>query len=221
VVGRGTVVCEVPGLAGWAQRTVERVDAAVIASRRCWTTAIVLEGRQQTRCLRPGPAAGRPQAGRDRVFLHAYSVDGTDQGRGVFAAIVAEADAAGGWRVVARLPGLAVGAAGDCGCAGAALRRMGRERWGWVFAVREADTRSFRAIAALPSGLAELARVPVPEDGVDGLRHAVEFDLRDEQAEAYPLLHVILRGTRPVDVRRHPVDATSGRYAETPVPSGT
>ena len=43
----------------------------------------------------------------------------------------------------------------------------------------------------------------------------------DEQAEAYPLLHVILRGTRPVDVRRHPVDATSGRYAETPVPSGT
>ena len=49
----------------------------------------------------------------------------------------------------------------------------------------------------------------------------VADDLRDEQAEAYPLLHVILRGTRPVDVRRHPVDATSGRYAETPVPSGT
>ena len=155
------------------------------------------------------------------MFLHAYDLAGAGQGQGVFAAIVAEADEAGGWRVVARLPGLAVGDAGDCGCAGAGLRRVGRKRWAWVFSAREAGARHVRVVAALPSGLVDLARLPVPEDGIDGLRHAVEFDLRDEQAEAYPLLHVVLRGTRPVDVRRHPFDATSGRYAATPVAPGT
>jgi hypothetical protein len=70
------------------------------------------------------------------------------------------------------------------------------------------------------AGLSQVARVPVPEDGIDGLRHRVEFDVRDENAEAFALLHVVLRGVQPVDVRTHPFDTALGRYFETPVRPG-
>ena len=190
------------------------------AARGCWPVEVDGDGSRRSLCLRPGTPATRPQDGRDRVFLHAFAWPDATPGRGVFAAIVAEPAADGRWQVVSRLRGMAVGDDGDCGCAQADLRRMGRNRWGWVFAAREGGQRSYRVVMSSSAGLAEAARVVVPEDGTDGLRHRVEFDIRDENAEAFALLHVVLRGVQPVDVRTHPFDTGLGRYAASPATPG-
>lgn len=187
------------------------------AARGCWPVRLDIGGTRRPFCLRPGTPEWRPMGGRERVFLHAHHVPGDRrEGAGAFAAIVAEPQEGGRLKALAVLRGWPVGEAGDCGCETARFRRMGRDRWGWVFAANEAGERRFHVVLAASSGLAEVARVPVPADGVDGLRHAVEFDISDEAAEAYPLLHVVLRGTQPVDVRRHGFEPGPGRYASTP-----
>jgi hypothetical protein len=190
------------------------------AERGCWPSDLAADGAVHEICLRPGLPASRPQDGRERVFLHAYALPESGRRRGVFAAIVAESATEGGWRAVAKLRGLPAGNEGDCGCSDAELRRMGRDRWGWVFAARDGGQRRFHAVMSSSAGLSQVARVPVPEDGIDGLRHRVEFDVRDENAEAFALLHVVLRGVQPVDVRTHPFDTALGRYFETPVRPG-
>jgi len=186
------------------------------AERRCWPMATETAGVSRSLCLRAGMPQWRPQDGRDRVFLHAHAVPAPGRDRGVFAAIVAETTPDGRWQVVARLRALTVGDEGECGCADAELRRMGKDRWGWVFSARDGGQRRFHVVMSSSAGLSEVARLPVPEDGRDGLRHRVEFDVRDEKADAFALLHVVLRGVQPVDVRTHPFDVGQGRYVESP-----
>lgn len=195
--------------------------ADIDAARGCWPVRLDIGGTRRPFCFRPGTPEWRPMGGRERVFLHAHHVPGVRrEGTGAFAAIIAEPQEGGRLKALAVLRGWPVGEAGDCGCATARFRRMGRDRWGWVFAANEAGERRFHAVLASSSGLAEVARVVVPEDGVDSLRHAVEFDIRNEEAEAYPLLHLVLRGVQPVDVRTHRFEAALGRYAPTPTPPG-
>ena len=190
------------------------------AERRCWPVALEMSGVSRSVCLRAGTAQWRPQDGKDRVFLHAHAVPAPGLERGVFAAIVAETTPDGRWHSVAKLRALPVGDNGECGCAEAELRRMGKNRWGWVFAAHDRGQRRFHAVMSSSAGLSEVVRLPVPEEGGDGFRHRVEFDVRDENAEAFALLHVVLRGAQPVDVRTHPFDAAQGRYVESPVRPG-
>ena len=97
---------------------------------------------------------------------------------------------------------------------------MGRDRWGWVFAARDGGQRNFRVVMSSSAGLSDVARVAVPEDGTEGLRHRVEFDIRDQNVETFALLHVVLRGVQPVDVRTHPFDSALGQYALVPSTPG-
>jgi hypothetical protein len=189
-------------------------------ARGCWPMNVETEGRLRSLCFRPGTPEWRPQDGRDRVFLHAYAIPDTGMERGVFSAIVAEESVGGRWRALAQLRALPVGEDGDCACSKAGLRRMGRDRWGWVFAARDGGQRRFHVVMSSSAGLSQVARLPVPEDGIDGLRHSVEFDIRDENAEVFSLLHVTLRGVQPVDVDTYPFEGALGRYAEVPTPSG-
>lgn len=190
------------------------------AQRRCWPMDVELQGSSRSLCLRAGMPQWRPQDGKDRVFLHAYALPAPGLDRGVFAAIVAEVVPDGGWQAMARLRALPVGDDGACGCSEAEFRRMGRDRWGWVFAARDGGQRRFHVVMSSSVGLSEVARLPVPEDGTERLRHRVEFDVRDENVETFALLHVVLRGVQPVDVRTHPFDGALGQYASVPAAPG-
>lgn len=183
----------------------------------CWPMRTEIDGIHRDLCFRPGIPEMRPLQGRPHYFLHAGAlpVPGASH-RGAFAAILVAAEAAGQPRVVARLRGMAIGESGDCQCADARLRRMGRERWAWVFDATEGGRRNFHILSASSMGISEVARITTPADGVDGLRHGIEFDPSDESAEIWPLLHIVLRGNQPHDVQRHRFDETTGRYATAP-----